>query len=158
MGNVEVARHLLVDGSNVLHAWPELASLLKRDRDAARSRLVQQLAPIHDVESVQLTIVFDGRGEQLVVEHPSQQSSFTVIYTSSSQTADDVIEQMAAKAVSASRCFVATDDRAERETVCAAGAEVVSATDLIGWANRAAARASSLMKRRQSANEKTWRR
>jgi predicted RNA-binding protein with PIN domain len=154
---VEVARHLLVDGSNILHAWPELSALLKRDRDAARSQLVQQLAAIHDAESVQLTIVFDGRGDKLVIEHPSRQSSLTVIYTASSQTADDVIEQMAAKAVATSRCLVATDDRAEQQTVRAAGAEVVSSSDLVAWAKQAGVRISSLVKRRQSANEKTWR-
>lgn len=154
---MEVARHLLVDGSNILHAWPELSSLFKRDRDAARAQLVQQLAVIHDVESVQLTIVFDGRGEKLVIEHPSQESSLAVIYTSSSQTADDVIEQMAAKAVATSRCIVATDDQAERQTVRAAGAEVVSSNDLLAWAKQAATRLSSIVKRNQSANEKTWR-
>ena len=31
------AKHLLVDGPNILHAWPELRALLRRDRDAARS-------------------------------------------------------------------------------------------------------------------------
>lgn len=158
MNSVEAARHLLVDGSNILHAWPELSSLFKRDRNAARSQLVQQLAAIHDVGSMQLTIVFDGRGEKLVIEHPSQQTSLTVIYTSSGQTADDVIEQMAVKAVATSRCIVATDDRAERQTVQAAGAEVVSSGDLLAWAKQAATRLSSIVKRNQSANEKTWRR
>ena len=157
MNNVEVARHLLVDGSNILHAWPELSALFKRDRDAARSQLVQQLAAIHDIEAVQLTIVFDGRGEKLVVEHPSQQSSLAVIYTSTSQTADDVIEQMAAKVVGTIQCLVATDDYAERQTVRAAGAEVLSSGDLLAWLKRAETRMSSLVKRNRSTNEKTWR-
>ena len=55
------AKHLLVDGPNILHAWPELRSLLRRDRSAARSQLTGRLAAIHDAEAVRLTLVFDGR-------------------------------------------------------------------------------------------------
>src|SRR5471032_1387457 len=91
-------KHLLVDGPNILHAWPELRALLKRDRDAARSQLGQRLAAIHDAEGARVTLVFDGRGTELVVERPSQQETFTVIFTPSSLTADDVIERLVARA------------------------------------------------------------
>jgi predicted RNA-binding protein with PIN domain len=40
------ARHLLVNGANILHAWPELRRLLTRDRDAARRPSVK-VAALH---------------------------------------------------------------------------------------------------------------
>ncbi|MDR1282981.1 MAG: hypothetical protein LBK99_19485 [Opitutaceae bacterium] len=44
---MSATRHLIVDGSNLLHAWLELRALLRRDRDAARARLIDRLAPLH---------------------------------------------------------------------------------------------------------------
>ena len=35
-GAVPLAPHLLVNGANILHAWPELRRLLTRDRDVAQ--------------------------------------------------------------------------------------------------------------------------
>jgi hypothetical protein len=49
---VAFEKHLLIDAANVIHAWPELRALLKRDRDAARSQLIQCAGAVHDAESV----------------------------------------------------------------------------------------------------------
>ncbi len=157
-GRVSFQRHLLIDGANILHAWPELRKLLKTDREAARSQLLQRAAAIHDSESVRVTIVHDGRGEEIVVERPSGQASFSVIYTPTSLTADDVIEQMVANASDPSACVVATDDRTERETVTAAGASTMHAGDLRAWIERAEARQAGAVKAMREANERKWRR
>lgn len=150
-------RHLLIDGANLLHAWPELRKLAKTDRDAARAQLTQRVAAIHDVEQVRVTIVHDGRGGELMVERPSRQTTFSVVYTPTSMTADDVIEQMVANAADPSMCMVATEDRAERETVAAAGAAVLRAEDLRVWVERAEARQVAAMKVLREKNDRTWR-
>ncbi len=155
---VSFQRHLLIDGANILHAWPQLRALLKTDRDAARSQLAQRAAAIHDVEQVRVTIVHDGRGEELVIERPSQQPTFSVVYTPASLTADDVIEQMVANAADAGACVVATEDQAERETVAASGAATMRAEDLRAWIERAEARQAAAMKALQQTNEQKWRR
>jgi len=149
-------KHLLVDGANLLHAWPELRVLMKRDRDAARSQLVQRLGAIHDGEQTRVTLVFDGRGDELVVERPSGHVTFSVLYTPSSLTADDVIEQLVGKAADASLCHVATGDQAERQTIEAAGAIWVPPADLAAWTGRAESRLSSDLKGINSANAKKW--
>lgn len=128
--------HLLVDGWNVLHAWPELRGLMRRDRAAARARLVQILTAVHDVEARRVTIVFDGRGPDLAIERPSAEASFSVLTTPAGTTADDVIEQLVANS-DASACVVATADRAMRETVEAAGATVIGSRELMAWVERA---------------------
>ncbi|HVU23706.1 MAG TPA: NYN domain-containing protein [Opitutus sp.] len=149
-------RHLLVDGANILHAWRELRELVKRDRDAARARLVSSLAPIHDAGTARVTIVFDGRGDELVVEHPAELKSFAVIHTPSNLTADDVIEQMVANSAEAATCIVATDDQAERETVMAAGATAIRSDELEAWAQRASSRQTDAVKALRTANARAW--
>ncbi|AHF91851.1 putative RNA-binding protein containing a PIN domain [Opitutaceae bacterium TAV1] len=149
--NVSATKHLIVDGSNLLHAWPELRALLRRDRDAARARLVDLLAPLHDnsPEPLRLTVVFDGRGSGLVVEHPAGPPSFSCIYTPAGTTADDVIEQLVARSADPAACLVATDDQAERSTVEAAGAVWCSSRDLAARAGAATDRLRREIRRRR---------
>lgn len=149
-------KHLLVDGANLLHAWPELRALMKRDRDAARSQLVQRLSAVHDAEQTRVTVVFDGRGDELVVERPSGYVTFSVLYTPSSLTADDVIEQLVGRAADPSACRVATGDQAERQTIEAAGAVWVPTSDLAAWVERAEARLVSRLKDINRGNMKKW--
>ena len=148
--------HLLVDGANILHAWEELRRVALRDVPSARSQLVQQLTCIHDSEQVRLTIVFDGRGKELVVDHPSEHSTLSVIHTPSSLTADDVIEQMVANSAAPASCCVATDDRAERETVLAAGAMTIDANGLRDWVKRVQSVQRNAVQNLRAANHQQW--
>ncbi len=151
-------KHLLIDGSNILHAWPELKALLKRDRDAARATLSQRASILHDIEQLRVTIVFDGRGAELVIERPSGHATFTHLYTPTGTTADDVIEQLVGNAADASLCLVATDDRAERQTVEALGAAGISSDDLAARIARAEERQRAQLSGLRRENEREWRR
>jgi hypothetical protein len=155
---VAFEKHLLVDAANVIHAWPELRSLMKRDRDAARSQLIQRLGAVHDAESILVTVVIDGRGRELVVEHPSRQETLTVVYTPSSLTADDVIEQMVGRSPDPSLCEVATGDQAERNTIEATGAVWVPPADLLSRLERAEQRLSAKVTGLNRVNAQDWRR
>jgi len=155
---VSFEKHLLVDAANVLHAWPESRALLKRDRNAARSQLVRRLGAVHDAESVRVTLVVDGRGREIVIEHPSQLATFAVVYTPSSLTADDVIEQMVGRSADPSLCEVATGDQAERNTIEATGATWVPTADLLARVERAEQRVSSKVSGLNRSNDRDWRR
>ena len=155
---MEFEKHLLVDAANVIHAWPELHALLKRDRNAARSRLIQQLGALHDAESVRVTVVIDGRGPEMVVEHPSQQATLTVIYTPTSLTADDVIEKMVGRSAEPALCEVATADQAERITIEASGGVWVPPADLLARIDRAERRLGSKLAALNRANAQDWHR
>lgn len=150
-------QHVIVDAANILHAWPEYRVLLKRDRQAARSQLVQRLSALHDAEQRRLTVVVDGRGEGMVIEHPSESVTFAVVYTPSSLTADDVIEQMIGRSANPSACEVATGDQAERGTVEAAGAVWLSPADLLARLERAEARLARQVAGINRNNAKAWR-
>ena len=155
---VAFEKHLLVDAANVIHAWPELHALMKRDRDAARSQLIQRVGAVHDAESLRVTVVIDGRGREIVVEHPSQQATLTVVYTPSSLTADDVIEQMVGRSANASLCEVATGDQAERNTIEATGAVWVPPADLLARVERAERRLGAKVADMNRANAQDWNR
>jgi len=157
-GVVAFEKHLLVDGSNLLHAWPELRLLEKRDRDAARSRLSKRLRVLHDFEGFRVTLVFDGKGSEIAVEHPSGQDTFTHIFTPTHLTADDVIEHMVGQSASPAQCWVATDDRAERHTVDAVGGTSLSAGELAEWVVRIEARQQAKLAGLHEQNTKEWRR
>lgn len=132
--------------------------MLKRDRDAARAHLIQRLGSLHDAESVRVTVVIDGRGREIVIEHPSRQDSLAVVYTPASLTADDVIEQMVGRSPDPSSCEVATGDQAERSTIEATGAVWVPTTDLLARVERAEQRLSSKVAELKRANAQDWRR
>lgn len=129
--------HLLVDGSNVMHAWPHLNGLAQRDRHAARARLVETLTVLQDGSDGRITVVFDGRGPELVVERPTGHVSFSVLTTPVGTTADDVIERLVARGSDPSTCVVATADRGFRETVMAAGGQVITPEELAARVTRA---------------------
>jgi predicted RNA-binding protein with PIN domain len=112
---------------------------------------------LHDAEALRVTVVFDGRGEELSVEHPGGQPTFAHIYTPCGTTADDVIAQLVSRSRSAADCLVATDDRGERLAVEALGASSISSADLATWLARAGQRQQSRLQERRRDNDAQWR-
>lgn len=150
--------HILVDGSNLIHAWPELRGLLSRDKSVARERLVSSVTALWPSACERLTIVFDGRGQDLVVEHPVGSDAVAVIYTPAGLTADDVIERLIGRAADASSCLVATGDQAERATVEASGAAWCTPEELAARVAKAGDVQSLRMDRIKKENARGWKR
>lgn len=122
--------HLLVDGSNVVQAWPDTRALARRDREAAKALLVRRVAVLHDFSGWRVTVVFDGRGQELHVEAVGGAATFACVHSPAGATADDVIEQLVGRASDPGGCLVATADQAERATVEASGAAWCSPEEL----------------------------
>jgi predicted RNA-binding protein with PIN domain len=150
--------HLLVDGSNVLHAWPETRSLLRRDREGAKALLLRRLAVLHDLLEWRVTVVFDGRGMDLVVQAVGDSADFACLHTPAGMTADDVIEQLVGRASNPGACLVATADQAERTTIEAAGAVWCRPEDLAGRIQDADTQSSRALARVKTENDNSWRR
>ena len=151
-------RHLVIDGPNVIQAWPELRALARRDREAARARLVKVGLKLHDDEGGRVTLVFDGRGAEVQLEYPARVETFLVIRTPDGRTGDDVIERLVARGpVAAEACRAVSADRALRSTVEAAGGETISPEELAAWVERLAERAGRRLTRHQRETEATWR-
>ena len=127
---------LLVDGYNVIGAWPELIQL--RDTqglDFARSQLAETLANYSAYKGFETRLVFDAYGQPQTHRSEKFTQHLSIHYTSYGQAADSYIEISCAKFRNDIRKFekrliVATSDRAQRLTVVGYGAEWMSATQL----------------------------
>ncbi|MGF1482449.1 MAG: NYN domain-containing protein [Cyanophyceae cyanobacterium] len=123
---------LLVDGYNIIGAWPHLEKV--RDRhglEPARQDLVECLINYSARKDFQIQVVFDAHYQN----SPSHQEVYTdkllAHYTAWLQTADTYIEKFCAvQRDSSSRLIVATSDRAQQLTVIGYGAEWMSAQQL----------------------------
>jgi len=119
---------LLVDGNNILHAWPELVKLLVRDRAAARTELIRRMVEYSGFSGDRTVIVFDGRGAATNEER--MEGGLQVFYSGDGHTADEIVERLARKYATSYDIVVATDDRAEQDVVVGVGAQVISAEGL----------------------------
>lgn len=149
--------HLLIDGSNVIHAWPDTRALARRDREAAKALLLRRVAGLHDFEGWRVTVVFDGRGDDLSVEAVGEAADFACVHTPAGTTADDVIEQLVGRSADPAACLVATADQAERSTVEAAGAGWCSPEELARRIDSSDTRQARAVARGNAEAERGWR-
>ena len=122
-------RILLVDGHSVIFAWPDLAEIHQRNTAAARENLVRRLTGLQDSTEWEVAVVFDGRGAK--ASSDSVPHGIAVFYSKSGQTADEIIERLAAKYSATCEVTVATDDHMERTTVEALGGMSMSTQQLL---------------------------
>ena len=128
-------RILLVDGHSVIFAWPDLAEIHQRNTAAARENLVRRLTGLQDSTEWEVAVVFDGRGAK--ASSDSVPRGIAVFYSKSGQTADEIIERLAAKYSATCEVTVATDDHMERTTVEALGGMSMSTEQLLSETNSA---------------------
>ncbi len=125
---------LIVDGYNIIHAWPELAPIVRSGNvEEARRRLIAMLGEYAAASGERVTVVFDAHGRTRDRGAGERIDGITVVFGSSAQTADHVIERrvaIAAQRGEARSVTVATGDRLQRELVMAMGASVIGAEAL----------------------------
>ena len=119
---------LLVDGNNIIHAWPDLLAMHRRRKGSAHSELTSRLEAYRDFTGDRVVIVFDGRGA--TTQEERREDGLQIFYTSQSHTADDIIERLAIRYADIYDITVATDDRAEQDIVVGAGGSVLSSEAL----------------------------
>ncbi|HEY5770138.1 MAG TPA: NYN domain-containing protein [Terrimicrobium sp.] len=119
---------LIVDGHSMIFQWPDLTLQHAKRTAVARESLVKMLTGLQDNTDWHVTVVFDGNGVK-----PTEAScphGIQVFYSTADQTADAVIERLAAKYSDLYEVTVATDDLMERTTVASFGANSMSAWQL----------------------------
>src|SRR5580698_3395489 len=122
---------ILVDGYSLLHNWPELAEGAPRHSEAARDALVEMLTQYQDASGTPVTVFFDGAGARRGKPKNQSNGAVEVLFSSSGQTADDLIERAAHRFQDYGEVLVVTDDRAEREVVGGFGGSVASCANFI---------------------------
>lgn len=144
------ARWIIIDGHSLLHHDPAFALTGPRAMQKAREQLVARLSALNATLAERITVVFDGAGFA-GQRAPQPPGAIEVIYSTSAQTADSVIERLAHTAARPGEILVVTSDRAERETVDAAGAQTIGCTDFLSQltdAENTLHRSSSNLKQR----------
>jgi predicted RNA-binding protein with PIN domain len=128
---------ILVDGYSLLHNWPELAADAPRHSERARDALVEMLQQYQDACGTPVTIFFDGRGARRTKPKNQSAHAVEVLFSSSGQTADDLIERAAHRFQDYGEVLVVTDDFAERDTVSGFGGSVASCGNFIRMIDQA---------------------
>lgn len=122
------SRILIVDGHSMIFQWPELASRYAASGAAVRNSLIRLLTGLQDGTDWTVAVVFDGKGVK--ANTPEEPAAIKVFYSKSGQTADEIIERLAAKYAADCDVTVATDDHLERLTVESFGAVSISSRQL----------------------------
>lgn len=121
---------LIVDGYNVINAWPELIAI-RDNLEYARDKLVDILSEYGAYKRFRTIIVFDAHMTTEKSSSQSQTGALAVIYTKEGETADSYIEKMVYDLVChKKRIYVVTSDRAEQMFILGAGAYRISAREL----------------------------
>lgn len=121
---------LIVDGYNIVHAWPDLKRLLNEaSLEAAREKLVTRLSVFGMVTGAEVTVVFDSRHAASATEDVVE--GVRVQFTRRGHSADHAIERLAYDASNSKDVItVATSDRFQRDMVRGMGGAVISALEL----------------------------
>jgi predicted RNA-binding protein with PIN domain len=123
---------VIVDGYNVVHAWPQLKRLLgDASLEAARDKLVERLSVFGMVVGADVTVVFDAHHSAARTNSEALVEGVHVIFTRKGHSADHVIERIAYDASQTGDVItVATSDRFQRDLVRGMGGAVISALEL----------------------------
>lgn len=123
---------VIVDGYNVIHAWPQLKRLLtEASLEAARDKLVDRLAVFGMIAGAEVTVVFDAHHSTARSNSEETVEGVRVLFTRKGHSADHAIERIAYEASNAGDVItVATSDRFQRDLVRGMGGAVISALEL----------------------------
>ncbi|CAH0347494.1 putative protein YacP [Bacillus sp. CECT 9360] len=126
---------LLVDGYNIIGAWPELRELKDRDLSAARDRLIERMAEYQAFTGFRVIIVFDAHFVQ-GIERKYENYKIEIIFTKENETADERIEKLASDLNNIkTQVHVATSDYTEQWVIFGQGALRKSARELLNEMN-----------------------
>lgn len=118
-----MGEYIVVDGYNVVHAWPELIKLKEESLEHARDRLVHILADYAGLSGDRVVVVFDahqvrGAGSARFEEINGVQ----VFYTREEETADAMIERLVGEMPRDGYTRVVTSDWDEQRIILGRGA------------------------------------
>ncbi len=122
--------YLLVDGYNIIFAWPELAELADENMDGAKISLLETLSNYQAIRKCQVIVVFDAYRVQGYAEEVINYQNIHMVYTREAQTADQYIERFAQDNKKKYNITVATSDGLQQIIIRGTGSYIMSAKDL----------------------------
>ena len=122
--------YLLVDGYNIIHAWPELKELAEDNMEGARTKLLDALSNYQGIKNNHIIAVFDAYRVQRHYEDIMEHFNIHVVFTKEAQTADQYIEKFAHDNKKKYDITVATSDGLQQLIIRGAGCALLSAREL----------------------------
>lgn len=123
-------QYLIVDGYNMIFAWPELAETAKTDLQAARRHLCDKLSSYASYKKCRLVVVFDGYKVKGNPGEKEKYVSIQVVFTKENQTGDAYIESLVSQIGTNYNVRVATSDALVQLSSIRSGVLRVSAREL----------------------------
>ena len=121
---------LIVDGYNIIHAWPELEDLTNVSLESARIKLMDILCNYQGVSGETVILVFDGYLVKGILGSVMEYNNIFVVYTKEAETADHYIEKTVFNIPKEYRVKVATNDGLEQTIIMGKGAIRITAAEL----------------------------
>ena len=131
-------KYLLVDGYNLIYAWPELKEVLDLNLDGARGKLLDILSNYKAMTDYEVIAVFDAykvKGHEVTA---SDYLNIHQVFTAEAQTADAYIERFTHEHGKKYDITVVTSDGLEQVIIRGAGARLFSSRDFIEEVERKA--------------------
>jgi hypothetical protein len=121
---------LIVDGYNIIHAWPELEDLTNVSLESARIKLMDILCNYQGGSGETVILVFDGYLVKGSLGSVMEYNNIFVVYTKEAETADHYIEKTVFNIPKEYRVKVATNDGLEQTIIMGKGAIRITAAEL----------------------------
>lgn len=122
--------YLVVDGYNIIYAWPCLDKMKNENLEHARDKLVDILANFSAHSGTNVYVVFDAHQVKSGTEHSEERNGVRIIYTREGETADALIEKMVGELTGLGRVYVVTSDYDEQRVIFGRGAYRLTPRDL----------------------------
>ncbi len=123
---------LIVDGYNIIFAWPDLAAVKDVNLQDAREMLIATLADYAAMTRQKVTVVFDSHRRPDAEASEQTISGVEVVYSGRKTSADHVIERLLFEARASDEVTVATSDALQRDLALGRKIKTVSALTLKG--------------------------
>lgn len=120
----------IIDGYNVINAWPNLSDISKSSLESAREKLIDELAEYKSMSGEEIIIVFDAYNLDRPKETISEKFGMKIVYTKRFQTADTYIEKLILKISQKHNLKVVTDDGQIQILASNKGAVRMTSTEL----------------------------
>lgn len=122
---------LIVDGYNVIFAWPELKALSKESLEHARLQLKDTLQNYGHHKGYLVILVFDGKYSLSNASIEELSPNFIQVFTADGETADSFIEkEVFQRKTKHNTIYVVTSDGAEQNQVLGSGGLRIPAREL----------------------------
>ncbi len=103
-------QYMVVDGYNVIFAWPELAEMAKSDLEAARRHLCDRLSSYAAFKKCRTVVVFDGYKVKGNLGEKLDFAGLQVVFTQENETGDAYIEALVSRLGPSYNVRVVTSD------------------------------------------------